>query len=339
MPLSTAELSAAELSAADIEEELRVPEAVETPSGFYGARKTAVPVPPGPANSVAKDTVPERVGDRLTRRRMPQARRFSQKPLLIVAGIAGVALVGWLGVATASWLQRDRLTPAPLPTSVSELELPAQLEVALNQKDLDAATIAAQKLINQGKFAAAITALNTANRSQQTDVIVAFFKGRSQWGLAKQGSNDFSVTDAMRSWVTALEGEPDWMEISMALGFAQQAMGDDDLALESWQRAIDLAERQPAAENIYFSNQPASEYALNAYAGVAMAALSLSKIEADPAQRNLLIDQALAAYVQVLNEAPDDFRANSLGENWLWLGSAIADWSETKEELNQLLAE
>ncbi len=332
-------LSAADMSAADIEGELRVPAAVETPSGFYGEQKTAVPVPPGLANPAATSDLPEPGGKRLTHRRLPQARRFSQKPLLVAAGIAGVALVGWLGVSTAGWLQRDRLAPDPLPAAVSQLELPAQLEIAINQKDLDTATRVAQKLINQGDFTAAITALDTANRSQQTDVIVSFFKGRSQWGLVKQGNNNFSVGDAMRSWVTALAGEPDWMEISMALGFAQYAMGDDGLALASWQRAIDLAERQPDAENIYFSDQPASEYVLNAYAGVAMAALSLSKIEADPAQRNLLIEQALAAYVQVLNEAPDNFRANSLGENWLWLGSAIADWSETKEELSLLLAE
>ncbi|WP_121968059.1 CHAT domain-containing protein [Leptolyngbya sp. BC1307] len=334
MPLSTADTSTA-----DIDDELHVPEAVETPSGFYGEQQTAVPVPPEIADPTTEAVPAERVGKRLPRRRTPQPRKFSQKQLLIVSGIAGVALVGWLGVVTAGWLQRDRLTPDLLPTSVSELELPAQLEIALNQKDLDAATIATQKLIDQGKFTAAINALNTANRSQQTDVIVSFFKGRAQWGLVKQGSNDFSVNDAMRSWVTALAGEPDWMEISMALGFAQYAMGDDDLALESWQRAIVLAERQPAAENIYFSDQPASEYVLNAYAGVAMAALSLSKIEADPVQRNLLTEQALAAFVQVLNEAPDEFRANSLGDNWLWLGSAIADWSETKEELSLLLIE
>ena len=340
MPLSTADMSTADTSTVDIEDELHVPEAVETPSGFYGEPQTAVPVPLAIADPTTEAVPSERVGKRPPRRRPPhQSRKFSQKPLLIVAGIAGVALVGWLGVATVGWLQRDRPALDPRPASISELGLSAQLELALDQQDLDAAIIAAQKLINQGEFTAAVDALNTASRGQLTDVIVSFFRGRAQWGLVKQGSDDFSVGDAMRSWTAALEGEPDWMEISMALGFAQYAMGNDALALESWQRAIVLAERQPTAENIYFSDQSASEYVLNAYAGVAMAALSLSKIEADPVQRNLLIEQASAAAIEVLNEAPDEFRANSLGDNWLWLGSAIADWSEAKEELSLLLAE
>ena len=74
---------------------------------------------------------------------------------------------------------------------------------------------------------------------------------------------------------------------------------------------------------------------LNAKAGVAMTALSLSKIEADPVERNALIAQAKDAYLAVINAAPAEFGANSLGSNWLWLGSAIADWDTTKKELSQ----
>ncbi len=334
------------LSTAEIEEELRVPAAIETPSGFYGEQAAAIPAPPlvrpaiapTQAKASAKGDVPERVGERRTRRHTASPQLLNPK-LLVVAGVSVVALVALLGTATAGWLQRDRLPREPLPETVGELALPAQIEVALNQEDLDAVTLSTKKLIDQGEFAAAVTALDTAERNQQKDVIVSFFKGRAQWGLVKQGSSDFAADDAMRSWITAIDQEPDWMEIAMALGFSQYAIDREDLALDSWQRAIDLAERQPAAPNIYFSDKPASEYALNAYAGLAMAALSLSKIEADPVQRNLLIERATVAYLKVMDEAPADFRANSLGSNWLWLGGAIADWGETKKELSQTLPE
>jgi tetratricopeptide (TPR) repeat protein len=168
-------------------------------------------------------------------------------------------------------------------------------------------------------------------------VILSFFRGRAQWGLVKQGSADFAPEDARRSWVAALENEPDWMEIEMAAGFAHYAVGREDLALEAWQKAIDLASKQPNAQNIYFSEQSASDYALNAQAGVAMAALALAKIQADPAQRNQLLAEASEAYRQVMDQAPSDFNAQALGGNWLWLGGAIADWESTKQELSQTL--
>ncbi len=76
---------------------------------------------------------------------------------------------------------------------------------------------------------------------------------------------------------------------------------------------------------------------LNAYAGVAMVSLSLAKIEANAAERNRLLDQASAAYLKVIDQAPSDFNANALGQNWLWIGRAIADWSDTKTELSQPL--
>ena len=126
--------------------------------------------------------------------------------------------------------------------------------------------------------------------------MIAFFRGRAQWGLVKQGSLDYSAADAMRSWTTALDSESDWMEINMALGFAQYEITREDLALESWQKAVDLADRQPDAKVAYFSEAAAGEYVLNARAGIAIAALALSKIESNPTERNRLIDQAKDAY-------------------------------------------
>ena len=355
-------LARAETSELEVDEELRVPEDIETPSWFYGEQTTAFSqlsspespespvystqsphsrlVPPaeepteGSARANGEGEVPMLVGERLTRSHTLRTQR------LMVPAIASLAVIVLLSIITVSWFQRARQgqTVAPaIPAAVGQLSLPAQVEIALNNNNLDAAAVATKALIDKGDYRAALTALDAATQRQQGDVIVSFFKGRSQWGLAKQGIPEYSPADALRSWTTALESEPDWMEISMALGFAQYETGQEELALESWQQAIDLAARQRNAQNIYFSNKSADEYILNAYAGVAMSSLALSKIEVNPTERNRLLNQAVAAYTKVIDEAPADFNEKSLGDNWLWLSPAIADWSKAKQELSQSL--
>ena len=389
---STATSAATDIDV-DIDGELRVPEDIKTPRGFYGepavSSKPAPPVnespgeaspnmssdmsgePPKPLGSVSRSPQPrpadanippeqlvlvdneapqthsdtpaeslqtseELIGERLTRSHTLHTK------ILTVPGMASIAAALLLGVMTVTFLQRPK-QPDPARSAdrseltQDELGLPAQVEVALLQDNIDAAIAPAKALIEQGDYKAAIAALDTASTRQQQDVIVSFFKGRAQWGLVKQGSSDFAADDARRSWKEALASEPDWMEISMALGFAQYAIGREQEALESWKQAIALAERQSDAQITYFSEQSKEDYMLSAYAGLAMVSLSLSKIEANPDERNALLDQAVDAYQTVMNEAPADFSARELGQNWLWLGSAIADWNNTKKELSQLI--
>ncbi len=342
-------LTPAQNDGLEIDGELRVPEEIETPSGFYG-EQTAVFDPPvvppqsgsgsgsrsgsasAEANATAAqaaDSAPNLVGERLTRSHTLHTK------LLTVPGIASMAVVTLLSIATVGWFHQARQMQTSRPVPSSQLSLPAQVEIALNNNNLDAATTATKGLIDSGEYGAARTALEAASTQQQKDAIVSFMKGRAQWGLEKQGSTDFSAADAMRSWSDSLESESDWMEIAMALGFSQYAVGREELALESWQRAIELTARQPEAQYIYFSEQPPDQYILNAYAGVAMSSLALSKIETNPDERNRLVEQAKAAYTKVLNEAPADFNAKSLGDNWLWLSPAIADWDAAKKELSQ----
>jgi tetratricopeptide (TPR) repeat protein len=335
----------------EIEGELRVPEEIETPRGFYG-EQVAVPVPPTeslnleaaanastqgdvsdvevPDMSVPDGGVPDLVGERLTRSHTLHTK------LLTVPGIASMAVVTLLSIATVGWFQARQVQQSE-PASASTLSLPAQVEIALNGNNLDAATAATKALIESGEYSAALTALDAANSQQKKDAIVSFLKGRAQWELEKQGSTDFSAADAMRSWSESVESESDWMEIAMALGFSQYAVGREELALESWQKAIELTERQPKSQYIYFSEQPPEAYILNAYAGVAMSSLALSKIETNPDERNRLLAQATSAYTKVLNEASADFNAKSLGSNWLWLSPAISDWTDAKQELSQIV--
>ena len=355
-PSTPSQPSAKRIDAAgnEIDGELRVPEEIKTSGGFYGesssAGKTASSSTTlvdsrnpatdpssvsSPARSSQGDDVPELVGERLTRSHTLHTK------LLTVPGLASMALVLLLGIVTVGWFQRvgqlqARQPNVESPSSVDDLGLPARVEVALANGDLDAATTAAKELLETGEYEAALTALKSADSRQEKDAIVSFLKGRGQWGLTKQGSSEYSAADAMRSWTDSLESESDWMEIAMALGFAQYEVNREDLALESWQQAISLAEQKPD-QYIYFSDQPVDEYLLNAYAGVAMASLALSRIETNPDERNRLLDEAKDAYLKVIDAAPADFNAQSLGENWLWLSPAISDWSTAKRELGSIV--
>ena len=316
----------------DTNGELSVPADLRAPNEFYGSPSEALPAVPigiDSADSSVESAEPEQIGERLKGSHTLQTKAFAIPGLVLLTVL--------LGAAGVVLLQRSLQPSAPALSPVGELGLPARIEVALNQNDLDTAAAATQALIAAGDYEAAIAALETADRDQQTDVIVSFLRGRAQWGLSKQGDTNFSPDDARRSWITALEQEPDWMEIAMALGFAQYAVGKEQPALDVWQQAIALAERQSQASSLYyFSEKSADEYILNAYAGLAMVSLSLAKIEANPDERNRLIAQASAAYRRVISEAPADFSANALGQNWLWLGGAIADWEDAKTELSQL---
>ncbi|MEO0887294.1 MAG: CHAT domain-containing protein [Cyanobacteria bacterium J06648_10] len=333
-PVSEPSADTVDIEGADIEGALSVPSDLEAPEGFYG-EPVSVDLAVPTLDKPTEPEVPELVGERLKR-----SHTLNTK-LLTGPGIAVLVLLALLGLTTVGWLRKGR-SPAPIaatPTATSNLREPAQIEVALNGSDIDGAIGPAKSLIDQGKFTEVVAALRAADDEQQEDVVIAFFRGRAQWGLVKQGNPDFAAADAMRSWMTALESESDWMEITMALGFAQYEINREELALESWEKAVALADRQPDAKVGFFSDEAAGEYVLNARAGIAIASLALSKIEADPTERNRLINQAKAAYLQVINEAPTEFGVNTLGGNWLWLGSTIADWEDAKEELSLLVDE
>ena len=333
------------LAPVEVDGELRVPEEIETPSGFYGEpaaiatdagdhrQKKAGVVPPGSAASSdissGANAAPEMVGERLTRSHTLHTK------LLTLPTLTSLALAALLGITTiAWWQQRSRLGTAS-PVTVSEAQrLVSQAEVAFDSDNLDAAVMTTKTLIDNGDYQAAINALDNAKSTQERDPIVAFFRGRAQWGLARQGSGDFAAADAMRSWTAGLEEEPDWMEFTMALGFSQLAIDKPEDALGTFQKAIDLAVDQPNGI-IYFSNQSAPEYAVNAYAGLAMAALDQSKIAADPSERAELLDRAVAAYSKVLERAPGEFNEDTLSQNWLWTTKAINKWEQTKAELGR----
>ena len=56
---------------------------------------------------------------------------------------------------------------ASTPSSVAELGLPAQAEIALGNDDLDAATAAIKGLIDNNEYEAALAVIQGANTRQQ----------------------------------------------------------------------------------------------------------------------------------------------------------------------------
>ena len=332
------------LAPVEVDGELRLPEEIETPRGFYGesatdagsASKQAVGVASKtsarterPQVSVDAEDIPELVGERLKRSHTLHTK------LLTLPTLTSLALAGLLAITTfAWWQQRGRLMRANTVTISESQRLVGRAEVAFDSNNLDAAVMTTKTLIDNGDYQAAVDALKNAKPTQERDPIVSFFRGRAQWGLARQGVTEYAAADAMRSWAAGLEEESDWMEFTMALGFAQYAVGQPEKALDTWQQAIDLAVEQPNGI-IYFSNQPVPQYAVNAYAGLAMAALDQSKIAADPYERAELLERAVAAYEQVLARAPGEFNEDTLGQNWLWTTELINDWEQTKEELSR----
>lgn len=340
------------LAPVEVDGELRLPEEIETPQGFYGesAARDSVAVAAvdtgrtqptqgelasktskgrRSSNSNPENNVPELVGERLTRSHTLHTK------LLTLPTLTSLALAVLLGITTfAWWQQRGRILNANTATVSESQRLVSQAEVAFDSNNLDTAVMMTKTLIDNGDYQAAINALDNAKSTQERDPIVAFFRGRAQWGLARQGVTEFAAADAMRSWTAGLEEEPDWMEFTMALGFAQYAVGQPEKALDTWQRAINLAADQPKGM-IYFSDQTVPQYAVNAYAGLAMAALDQSKIAADPSERAELLERAVGAYKQVLERAPGEFNEDTLGRNWLWTTELINDWEQTKEELSR----
>lgn len=320
-------------SAKDLEdsEAINMSASSQKTSGFYtepaaDSAVAAVTASPQDLTNSPKNNVPELVGERLSRSHTLHTK------ILTIPGAIILGLMAVFGIAAVTLLQREP-PRTDIVENVSGLSLPTRADIAFRQEDLDEATVAIRALIDENRFDEAIAAIQSANQEQQEDAVISFLKGRAQWGLVKQ-SGDFSVEDVRRSWETALENESDWMEITMALGFAQHASGLNQAALDSWLRAVELADRQATDKGAYFSSQTFGEYSLNAQAGIAITSLALAEMETDPAEKEVLREQAASAYRRVITEAPTEFNANTLGANWLWLEGAIADWEEAKATLS-----
>lgn len=116
-------------------------------------------------------------------------------------------------------------------------ELAKALE--LNTDNAEAHKVLGRALSILGRYDLALHELNEASRLLPDSAEICYNRGRI-----------YSIQDdfhkARAEFEAALRLNPDYMEAHNALGFALEALGDDAAALTSYERAIQLSEKQGA---------------------------------------------------------------------------------------------
>lgn len=329
-----------------------LPELLETPGLSWEAadqsaaevKDAAAEAPQSPATASPVAAAPLGAGWPLLRddRARRWWRRHGRQATLI--GLTGAVLATAVGVGIAdpfNWFSSapPRMPPRiDTPNRLDQLSPEAQGELALAQNDLEGVTQMAAVLISQNNQQQALTLLTAVPPEQQLDPVLSFLMGRAQWQLFKQGNRDYTSADAIRSWERALEVEPNWVDAHIALGFAEYRQQNWAAASDHWRQAIRLAGSSFKASEPTASVAGDFPMILNAYAGLAMVNYKLAQQEVEPAQKEQFMRQAAGYQLKVLFDNAVAFQPQNLGNNWLWLESAIADWREARARLADYLA-
>ena len=250
-------------------------------------------------------------------------------PILSVAGLSLVIGLG-AGNAYRSGLFNSKSDPGDTASNVNSSlvanldevtidnidDLVAVATLDFNSNNLSGAQRAVETLLDRGDLQSAQAALEVASPDQLEDPEIRFLRGRFQWQSFRVGNRDFSPADVQRSWKDAVAAQSDSIDYHTALGFAYYADGRFDQAVDAWSLAIELDKRQSDSDPIV----------LNAYAGLALAALKSADQEPSLEKKDRLLNEAKQFYLQVITTSPAEFAPSKMGNNWLWLESAVADW-------------
>ncbi|HZG37060.1 MAG TPA: CHAT domain-containing protein [Nodosilinea sp.] len=297
----------------------------------------AVPLPPSPP------AVP--VADGIAAKTFAPQHRWSVPPNLLVWGslsLAGLGAVLGLTITTLSTLNRPT-QPATVEPSVASDGLaqpgsdPALLSSAISALALDRTATASpllEQLLDRNDLSAVASALATLAEPQLQDPDIAYVRGRLAWQqMVSDPAAGTSASDAMRAWLEATQGRPDFLKAWVGLGFAHYALGDYGEAIQAWERAIALDQAQRRDIDPAAGPQVAANVTINAYAGLAMAYQKESDITVLPEERAPFQQQAYSYYTQVLTLDPTLVNPNTLALNWLWSPPLIADWQTTVGEM------
>ncbi|MDD1416648.1 heterocyst differentiation protein, partial [Dolichospermum sp. ST_con] len=220
--------------------------------------------------------------------------------------------------------QDPRINLANSATGIVTATATAQL----SQGNLKAGLDAINELLNRGAFTDAETALNLIPATDTDNPSVNFFRGRLAWQSVQTKNNKYSIDDARRYWVRAVEKQPDSILYNNSLGFAYYAENNLNYANDAWFRSLNLAfkPRQSQSSSSMKYPQIAGEpQALTAYAGLALGLYKSAKSQ--PAdKRQQYLQEAIKLRQMVIQNAPADFTIERLSQNWLWTEQAIADW-------------
>ena len=246
-----------------------------------------------------------------------------------ILGVASLSLVIGLGVGNAYRLGLFRSKPGSVNSSlndnsslvanldevnINDIDLVSIATLDFNSNNLSGAQRAVKTLLDNGDLQSAQAALDVASPDQLEDPDIRFLQGRFQWQSFKVGNSDYSPVDVQRSWKDAVAARSKSIDYHTALGFAYYADDRFDQAIEAWSIAIEL------------DNKQLSNPVLNAYAGLALAALKSADQEASFEKQERLLNEAEKFYLLVITNDPAAFTPNKLGNNWLWLESTVSDW-------------
>ncbi|MBE9139362.1 CHAT domain-containing protein [Nodosilinea sp. LEGE 07088] len=258
-------------------------------------------------------------------------------------GVAGLGAVLGLTLATRSIANRpvppDAVVPATVSEAASSPSAPssALLPSALSALALDRTATArslVEQMLDRHDLTTAAAVVASLDQSQLLDPDMAYVRGRLAWQQMVTGSEaDTSAADAMRAWLDATENRPDFLDAWIALGFAHYAQGNYGQAIQAWERAIAIDQKQQRDLDPTTGPRVDNPMLANAYAGLAMAYQNEVNITLRPAEQAPFQQQAQGYYRQVLDLNSMMINPNALGRHWLWSPALIAEWQVTLEQL------
>ncbi|WOD41661.1 CHAT domain-containing protein [Nodosilinea sp. E11] len=258
--------------------------------------------------------------------------------------LAGLGAVLGLSIATLSAINRPTTaqptSPIDRPVALSDRTTQPNeviLSSAISALALDRTATARpllEQLLDRHDLNAAASALINVAEPQLQDPDIAFVRGRLAWQqMITDPAVGTSPSDALRAWLDATQGRPDFLEAWVGLGFAHYALGDYSEAINAWERAIALDQSQRRDIDPAAGPQVANPITVHAYAGLAMAYHQESSITLLPAEQAPFQQQAQSYYSQTLALNPAMVNSNTLALHWLWSPTLISDWQTTVSQL------
>jgi tetratricopeptide (TPR) repeat protein len=268
-------------------------------------------------------------------------RSKSQTPYLIGIGLA-IAL-GITSIVTLLW---GRLNPQEHPvttvTSIAvnsnsaktqnlqQLDTP-KLSVLSSQKfsqgDINGGTAALEVLLDRNALPEAKQALSAISVGQMDTPEISFLRGRLIWQSLDENTKPELIQQVSTFWQKAVKKEPNSALYKNALGFAYYTENKFNQAIDVWFEAIALGE---AAKSKHMA-ESAQKQVLNNYAGIALALWRIAQTQ-PPARKQELEQEAIKLGRKVITEAPTDFQAEKLSQDWMWSKTAIQDWRSFLKE-------
>lgn len=251
---------------------------------------------------------------------------------------AGMGLVGAIAAASVALSIASNHPNSPLPATTQEANATSGSLVngaikSLTNGDPVTARHLMERLLDKGDTQAVQAVLDTATPEQiQNSPEMAYIMGRLTWEKIAQSEADASPKDAYRDWERAVQKNPKFVEAWIALGFAHYTLDEPQAAIEAWQKAIELDQRQVRDGNPD-RRTVANPQVLQAYAGLAMTYQQLSTISAEPDERAKLLAQAQEPYQFILDRDPTLLSPVNLGKSWLWQPDLLTDWKSSLEAL------